>query len=1508
MTQNPVPRPTGKHTWSAKKPTQRSSHRIFNLLVVTALFFATIYWFGSMLFKFEKAPDTYLLLLQTANRDSADVQPLVLISKDQVDALGQKIGAKEVIDVIPSDSTQGDRATENAIENTIRNLALKMKDNDKDNDIVLLYLRGYCSVRNSLPCLVVANYSPEKANQNSEISGLYDLTKLLTELEKLPAAKVVVLLDHADLDVSNRFQLTETEQSYEFMKQLATFKTNSTPDNSSKKKPEVLILAAKDDFQPSHIRYRLESSPATTLFFFSMQRALAEMQKEPANSKNGYSFPSFLQQVTRFVSLGSGALQSPILLHRGQKMDPKSADSILAFEFGKPITPVKPNETTPPTTPTLSKTDEQDANEAVQENAQLWTNLENRWSQIDAVSQADNAIWPTEFAPYSWQREIRQFRTLEFNWLISGTSPPALPDINAWFDPQDGPTANAPSTLIAAWDKFIRDTHCRAWLYDSTKLPKNSPNYPYQPSSDLSFEQTKQIVRELSRDGNSLSDWLRFISAYPNFDSPSAAAMTEAARSHISLLLEVDNAWQQLHENPKSIPGESKKKILRDLGQSRMRLFQANANPTAIDIEIENLKSNSELTVWQLHHRCNLMLRFAHLSAKQRVEVLKLCQKTNVIELPPSSDEPASQTLKDNFEKSSVLISRFLNSPDSLSRQSLDADVPCIVRPSLQTNLEFVPSMGINNSSINPTELTMLRTITPQSFSLQLQRKDGSRPPTDLWITFSGLNSQWMRVQQAGMPVEWDKPLKCRLQNGTISFEIAAQKENDTTLPTNLSIRLMDTIDGENKETSLLREISVAWPLQNEFELIAARSGTAQKFNLNLDEPLLGAALLNEEGQPVELNYEFFLHNRSRLARKALLQIYQVEDPRRGIARPGTVFNAERRPLWDKDDLPQKVLNWKPMFPQQPLSVSTAADETISLTPLIAKALTSSNPAPPANSASAKPTEFTVPFGLLCEIKELDENDQIKGPKDTSFIWIPLDTYDPFDSSQTLRCLTKLPPFELDDAGKLNLSLEATDNLLQLSNAPKIPIQIEFQTRNNSLLQNRQSLSFELSQPIVRALPVSAFKDDLFIAHISFGTFSRQASYVFQNDQDSQPERKPEVFAHLESINVQIPQANATPPASTPNTQNPLLILLPNQESSTESRWALRNSENELRNALFTAKINAILPAQQAFVAWRIFDVNRNQPLPLKSHYEQVNRIFKVKFTPDGLLHLSHTVSPLQVEYDVENIFEQEGVYQLQIFANQWNKTDLITPRDIERLTPQHTETIIVDRKEPVEASISLRDNSNNQLRFKSKLIRNRTYQVVLGLPTPQSDDVPIKEIKFGIDTNGDTKFQPEEELKDSKTTLDPSNREAKLEYKVPQERINDIRFVAQCVDYAGNIQTKNFSDIYQIDVSSSMTESSAPSNNKTYTLKVIVKNTSGSKPSTEVDLNMEGRNYSSKENGNEFIFKNLPAGAYPVTATSSAGTTLYEVSEKIDISGEKSTITREIKLKKKEKDSSNKP
>jgi len=287
---------------------------------------------------------------------------------------------------------------------------------------------------------------------------------------------------------------------------------------------------------------------------------------------------------------------------------------------------------------------------------------------------------------------------------------------------------------------------------------------------------------------------------------------------------------------------------------------------------------------------------------------------------------------------------------------------------------------------------------------------------------------------------------------------------------------------------------------------------------------------------------------------------------------------------------------------------------------------------------------------------------------------------------------------------------------------------------------------------------------------------------------------------------------------------------------------------------------------------------------------------------------LQHTVSPLQIEYDVENIFEQEGIFQLQIFANEWNKTELITPRDVERLTPQHTETIIVDRKEPAAAMISLRDKNNNQLGFNSKLSRNQTYQVVLGLPTPQSNDVPIEEIKFGIDTNGDRKFQPEEELKDSKATLDPSKREAKLEYKVPQERINDIRFVAQCVDYAGNIQILNSSDNYEIDTSSSMTEKPPTSNNKSYTLKVIVKNTSGSKPSTEVDLNMEGRNYTSKENGNEFTFKNLPAGSYQVTATSSAGTTQYEISEKIDVSGERSSITREIKLKAKEKDSSNKP
>lgn len=1508
MPPKPASRPSGKHTWSAKKEAPRSSHRMFNLLVVTALFFAAFYWFVSSLWRYEQAPNTYLLHLQIANRDSADVHPLVLVSKDEINAFGKDIGAKEIVDITPPDSSQGNPATDVAVENAIGKLPELKK-----NDIVLLYLRAYCVVRNNTPFLVVASFKPDDFSPNNNIqskehSGLVDLTKLISELEALSAGKIVVMLDHADLDVSNIFQLQEPLESYAIVERLAASSPPKSSESPAKLKAQVLIISAKDDFQPSHIRFRDGSNPATTLFFSSMQRAIGELQKEHTNPKQGFPFSSFAEQLHRYVTLGSGALQSPVVLSRGQRLALRDENALLSFEFGKPK--AKPTDAPPSTSSTASTTPSTPEAPEKVENKTLET-FKNHWLQTESLFQPASKVWPTDFAPYTWQREINKFREAEFAWLTSNSSP-SFPEVAKWLSGEEGPTTNAPNEFNNAWNKFATHAYCRAWLYDATKLPRECPSYPYVPAAELTFDSTRQLARELARDGNHLSDWLRLAACYPSSDSPEANEFIESVRKHITVLMDADKTWQELNSDRATVSLEIKKSILNELDQSRKQLFQASSRSTLLDREIERLKTNAGLTVWQLHHRCNLLLRFAQLTTTQRIELLQLSQNSNQQVLPPSNVEAPLQSFKDDIEKSSDHVSKFLQTQSGLLRPSSEKDIPCIVRPSLDQKLEFVATISTTSPNINPKTLIMKRTITPEQFSLQIQRKDGSAPPDRITLTLSNLNSEVIQIQQAGKILAWDVPQEIRVFDGSIRFEASAQKEEDPSLPKNLVVKLIDTVSDPKNVATLEQTVAIAWPLQNEFELVATRVGTSQRANLNEGEPLLGAALLDVEETPVQLNYELRLFNRSRVSRKALLQFYCVDDPKRGIVVPGTAYNAEGTELWDKDLLPNRVSTWKKLLPES-VVVDIEAMKEAELSSLIAAALKptpvdGSTPTANGSPATSGLEEINAPYGLVCELKELDENDQPRGPKNTTFIWIKLDTYDPFTSKPSLRCLTQTPPFTIDDDGKLNLVLEATDTLRELSGSPKIPIQVEFQTRNGKVLENSKTFVFELAKPYRAELDVTDFSNDPFIAHFSFGNFPRQASYVFDNSKDLNPDRKPEVFAQLERIEIRkdnTPPATTPPPAAEPRS---LLVELPNKSSNRGGHWALFNAKkSELKNAKLVGKINAILPAQQAFVAWRVSNVTRGQPQPHSDTYEQVRRNFKIRFAADGILQLKHTIAPLQVEYDVESTFEQEGIYQLEVFADEWNKSDFVTERELDDRSPVQSETIIVDRKAPNPASIRVIDLNKKVISSDTKLNRNQNYSIRLAFPTEDGDgDLPIKDYKFGIDRNNDQKFQDDEEIKDLKPQTD--TQEAFFEYKVPMEGINPIRFVARTIDYAGNVQDENYSQKFTVGSASEMPDPATAGKTKAYSLTIVVKNTSGSTPSTDVELKMDGRSYNSKEGKNVFVFKNIPAGSYQVTATSSAGTTQYETSEKIDVSGDNSKITREIKLKTKEKPPAKQP
>jgi hypothetical protein len=1480
-----------KHTWSAQKAAPKKSHRVVNLIVVSALFFAACFWFATLLWNYQKAPDTYLLYLQIANRDSADVYPLVTVSEDAINQFGTSLGAKQVVSITPPDATQGDRATEVAIQNAIRERLPDLKS----NDVVVLYLRGYCVVRQNRPFLVAANFAPiELANANTT-AGLVDLLKLFADLEQLTASNVIVLLDHADLDVTNPIQLSLESDSRKIVEQLAN--GNSTPSQPSNKKSTLLIVAAKSDFQPSHISLKTntESKSASTVFFFALQRAINELQKDPSTSRDGVLFSDFVEQAQRYVTLGTASLQTPVLLTPGRKLEINSSDTTLAFRFGKSTT--KSTELSKPTDSSNSAAtskppanEEQDPSSSESESQTFIANVESRWKSIEPMFTSQTGIWPTDFAPFSWHSQLERLKRSEFEFL-SGSGSGTLPEeLSAFVDPVAGPSSSLFGSAAEAWRKMTNHPHCRAWLFDVSPLPARCPTFPYRPAPTLAFERSKQLAREIARDGNHLGSWLRLLCAYPDDGSSSASEYLEAIRLHVNLLLEADELWQQLADNPDSITLDAKNKLLNQLNESRTRLFQGTQNPSFTDIEIERLITNADLTIWQTHYRAGLLLRFAQLTTKQRSLLLRHCQSTPLKPLPQSNIQAPERTLENNLGKTEAVIQRLLERNAGILRPSLTQDVLCITRPTLSQQLEFYSAEPNNNSNAT---LTLLRTLTAQPATFVVQRRDGSSPPTELLAQLKGASTDILTVQQAGRKVDWNKPLPVRLQNGTLSFELAAQQETNPNLPASLDMELSEL---EATQPALQKRLAIEWPMKNAFELYAVRAGTTQKFDISIGDSLLGAALMDSENQPLKLNYQLFLHNRSRLARKANVQIYRVVDPRRSITIPGTIFDANRQPVWSPDELASQVGSWQKIMPQE-LLVSADADRAVSLSALIAARPKPTTPvAPPTTEA----TSFDVPAGLVCEVKELDENEKAKGPQYTTYIWIPFDTLDPFASKQALRCLNIVPPFVVNENRKLVLNLEATDNLRSLPKIGKIPIQIEFQSREQSGFEKGPTLALDVTQPISRELPLTSIGDELFLAHISFGTFPRQASYVFQNSQDQQPKREPEVHAHFNSIEVT--RAVTAPAAATGTTDKPpapLLVRIPDSELSQGGKWALLNSQDELRNKRFTTRIEAVLPAQQGFVGWRIYDQTRDQSQQLIAHYEQVDRKFFVRLDSDGTLELTHSVQPLTVDFDAENLFDQPGVYQLQVYSNEWRNSQFVTVRDLQELTPSQSETILVDRTPAEPITITLANSLAKNLAFNANLNRGETYQVTLILPTADVEGVPIKDVFFGIDSNDDGEFQENEAIKEPQITR--VDNAINLTYKVPMEQINPIRFVAKTIDYAGNSQPRNKSDRYAVNRDGAMTAGPKTSKPKLYSLTITVLNTVGSTPSTEVELKMEGKEYTSRIAANQFVYKNLPAGSYQVTATTTAGTSQYETSQKIDVSGDNSNLNREIRLKRKE-------
>ena len=328
MSDLPSRSPTrGKHAWSAKKPQKQKSHRFATLLILGGAFVACIGLFIYFLFDNPSKPKTHLLYLQLSNHDSPGVTTIATVDEKDIANFASLLQIDKPIAL----TALGDQSTEVALRNATTELNLNSQDT------LILYLRTQT--------LVSSNQDPDKRDALL-ITGDFNpkgdppaisFTDVCTDLCKLNCSKIVILLDHSDIELSGDYALQVRNYSRDY---LATWlkKWQSETSLPAQLANKLIVVSAKSDSQPSHISFATPTTPAKTLFFFALEKAATDTASEDAaksSSIDGIPFADFFAKVYRYTRMGSGALQTPVLIAGKKEIDPTQlADPTLAFTLG----------------------------------------------------------------------------------------------------------------------------------------------------------------------------------------------------------------------------------------------------------------------------------------------------------------------------------------------------------------------------------------------------------------------------------------------------------------------------------------------------------------------------------------------------------------------------------------------------------------------------------------------------------------------------------------------------------------------------------------------------------------------------------------------------------------------------------------------------------------------------------------------------------------------------------------------------------------------------------------------------------------------------------------------------------------------------------------------------------------------------------------------------------------------------------------------------------------------
>jgi hypothetical protein len=1474
----------GKHAWSAKKPQKRTSHRFASLLILGGAFLACISLFMFFLFDNPSKPKTHLLYLQLSNHDSPGVTTIATVDEKDISNFASSLQIEKPVAL----TALGDQSTEVALRNATTALKLAPQDT------LILYLRTQTLVaekqdtENKDALLITGDFDPK-----GDLPSI-SFTDVCTDLCKLPCGKVVILLDHSDLELSSDYALQVRNYSRDYLNAWLKKWTEDT-GLSEEMASKLVIVSARSDSQPSHFSFATPTSPAKTLFFYALEKAATEMVSEGvADSSNfdGIPFADFFAKVYRYTKMGSGALQTPVLFAGKQQIDPGQLSSpALAFTLGnfsksrldelakqnsaKDADTEKRNEKGTSNTATAASPPSSEEENA--STTEPIVGLSQAWELAEKL-QANSAIPPTDFAPHTWHNLLESLCTAELEQRVGTPVTKMKGEVDLkWRELQElsqllSTFKNSTTTNFNnPWKTFTQDPHFKAWTYDLNKLPDTSPTYPYQPDDDLGYPVTRDLGRTFAQTANQFTDWLLFQHYYPFAGS----RLETAVMQYLQTIMVADGDWLKLLAGPTSLP-VTERQNARDLLNGAAKQLQ-----TQIKDEIERLESDIEMTRWQIHYRAHRLLQVTSLSLPDRQRLWKLAQR-------PLKDLPAKEPNTSDLKLSDTMPIGFSTlSAEGFLINSPKKDLSAIVPPTLDQSIQFsADSLG---------QLTFMRTGSPEEFPIQVQRCDGTTPPDTIEINVQGAAEEQLKLSQAGNSMPWNKPTKVSLNHGRATLNLSALLQASPDLPQQITIQMASIDKAPENAISDVRNshaLKLYWPLSNKFELYASIDDWTP-IDLSQGRPLLGAAVKNPEGVPAILSYQLSIHNESQLKRKALVQFYRVGDIGVEVKNPGSNRNRQGETYMSQESALRLLDRWQPLL-KQPIELDFPANQTVSLN------LPSTSPNGGADNDSDKkttpsePSWLAVPNGLFCTVTELDQD---RRPKSTDVCWISFDTIDPIDTQYKWLKDTNLFRYD-NQRKKLYFSANPTDVTTRIPGVDNIPIQIEIQSLGQSTINSPLEVEPLSNRPVERELPLGDLAEKPFLVHLSLGTFPRQATFSFADAQSDDPQREPELTAFLGTPSIASPTPSPNQQGSDPSELKGILLRLPPKAGDTTQRWVIDNT-TDLTNTNLLVDIDAVFPFLQSYVGYTIrnttsYDLKKNE-----FFYEPINRRFEVRVSPEGKLDVQHQVDKWQINTAAKSLFEEEGEYRIDLYRGSWTEMRAVS---LDQLTTATDSRIIICDKTPpapLSNGIFVKDEKGKNIFRGTNLQRDKKYTIEI-TPIdegPGNRGVGIKEVVFGFDKDDDQKLSDKEI--DPKIVPQRNGERWTAEIKVEQD---SLRIVARTIDYANNSQDFNCSERFQVSKTKSTEQETGNSPTaKLYNLTIDVRlATTGDPPSKPVELQLEGRSVSSQPDSHTFQFEKIPTGSYKASARTTLGFDVYEIEESIEVSGKETSISRQLKLQKK--------